>query len=77
MEFAPDGTTVKITMQNATTLKGILNVKALNVVLGSGIKLTVKTTDIALISLPRGLPPETVKKVAKLIAKLTNRINQI
>lgn len=55
--FAPEGTTVRTTMQNATILNGTLATESLGVVLGSGIKLTVKTRDIASISLPRKLPP--------------------
>jgi len=70
VEFADDGAAVKITMQNATVLKGTLAAKALTVVLGSGIKLTVKTTDIASISLARKLPPETVKRLETLVKQL-------
>jgi len=69
IESLANGTS-KLTMQNLTVLRGQLMDKSLDVVLASGLKLSVRTDRIVSVTASRKLPTETVRKIETLIKEL-------
>ncbi|MDP6636360.1 MAG: LamG domain-containing protein [Phycisphaerae bacterium] len=67
---SPANGAAKLTMQNLTVLRGQLMDKTLDVVLASGLKLSVRADRIISVTAPRKLPTEIVRKIEALIKEL-------